>query len=174
MRQGDQSQTLFCFLRNKVKASGLQLGLAYRKTVTRNPSGTLAGPQKNRDPSGTLKKLENRNPRKTGKPGPQWDPKKAGKPGPWKNRKTRTLVGSQRNWKTGILVGPQKNRKTRTRDSSGSRKAGKPVPGTLVEPQKNQKSGTKLLLLLLSSLYFLFSFTWLLQYNVKPINVNCL
>ena len=40
---------------------------AYKKTGSRDPSGTLAGPYKNwktgiRDPSGTLEKPENRNP----------------------------------------------------------------------------------------------------------------
>ena len=47
--------------------------MAYRKTGTRDPSETLAGPYKNRknqDPSGTLQKSEIRNPTKTGKPGP--------------------------------------------------------------------------------------------------------
>ena len=41
--------------------------MAYRKTRTRDPSGTLAGPYTNQntqtwDPSGTLQKLENRDP----------------------------------------------------------------------------------------------------------------
>ena len=47
--------------------------MAYRKTGTRDPSETLAGPYKNRknqDPSGTLQKSDIRNPTKTGKPGP--------------------------------------------------------------------------------------------------------
>ena len=34
---------------------------AYRKTRTRNPSGTLEKPE-NRDPSGTLEKAENQEP----------------------------------------------------------------------------------------------------------------
>ena len=57
-------------LRNNIKSS---LKTAYRKTGTRDPSGTLAGPYKNRK-TGTLA-------------------------GPYKNRKTRTrdLSGALKN-----------------------------------------------------------------------------
>ena len=50
------------------------MGKAYRKTGIRDPSGTLAGPYKNRK-TGTLA-------------------------GIYKNRKTRTLAGSYKNRKT--------------------------------------------------------------------------
>ena len=53
--------------------------LAYRKTSTQDPSGTLEKPE-NRDPSGTLEKPENQD------PGHYWDSsetlEKTGKRGP--------------------------------------------------------------------------------------------
>ena len=59
--------------------------LAYWKIGTRDPSGTLAGPYKNKktgiqDFCGTLEKSENRDPIGT-LVGPKQDPKKTGKPG---------------------------------------------------------------------------------------------
>ena len=62
-------------LRNNIKSS---LKTAYRKTGTRDPSGTLAGPYKNRE-TGTLV-------------------------GPYKNRKTRTRDLSGILKKSGIIT----------------------------------------------------------------------
>ena len=56
------------------------LNMAYRKTGTRDPSGILSGPYKNRK-TGTLA-------------------------GPYENRKTGILAGSYENRKTGTLADP--------------------------------------------------------------------
>ena len=77
---------------------------AYRKTGTRDPSGTLAEPYKNRK-TGTLA-------------GPYKNRKTGTLAGPYKTRKNGTLAGPNKNWKTGTLARPYKNRKTRTRDLS--------------------------------------------------------
>ena len=54
--------------------------MAYRKTRTQDPSGTLAGPYKNRE-TGTLA-------------------------GSYENRETGTLTGPYKNWKTRTLADP--------------------------------------------------------------------
>ena len=73
---------------------------AYRKTETWDPSGTQAGPYKNRK-TGTLA-------------------------GPYENRKTGTLPGPYKNRKTGTLAGPYENRKTGTLQKPENRDLQKP------------------------------------------------
>ena len=72
--------------------------MAYRKTRTRDPCGTIEKPE-NRDPSGTLEKSENQDPSGTLE---NRDPTKTRKPG------------------TGTSMGPSENLKSGTRYRSGA------------------------------------------------------